>query len=89
MAEIIDVTDLIAKLITSDLNEWRVKLSPQEVAILRQAMEICDKAGELQSIVLKKKYGDDDSRDNLFEWARIYLDNILLEERENEYTKEL
>ena len=59
--------------------ERHIALTPDEIAILEQAITICEKAQELESEI-NRLAGDSDERyESDYAWAEIYLTSILRE----------
>jgi len=74
---IVETSDPIVKLVSPDKRDWHVKLNKEETAILQKAYAICEKAGELQTEVIKRYGDEDDGSENDYSWASIYLYYVL------------
>lgn len=81
--KIVDTTDSIGKWYSNisgeDYREYETKLSPDEIAILKQAYAICQKAEELQTKRNELMGIDDECYNNDYGWVTIYVRNILQE----------
>ena len=71
----IKITDPLVGRIHPELAEREVELTEKEKEILRKAKEICEKAGELQARI--NEIEGIREEENSFEWAGIYLAEIL------------
>ena len=73
----ITCADKFTRAVAPELASYEVTLNKTERASLEEACRICERAGELQTKALEHMGTEDDGSENDFEWARIYLANIL------------
>ena len=72
MAKMVTIKGLVP-----ELTEQTIVFSEAEKRILREAHAICKRTGELQTQLIESDGDEDDGRDNPYEWARIYLSQVL------------
>lgn len=81
--KIVDCTDPVIKWYekvtksSDNLRDYEVKLSQEEIGILKQAYEICSKAEVLQTKRNELMGIDDECYNNDFAWVTIHLHTIL------------